>query len=436
MKHLKRVLAVCLMAMLLLGSCVSANAGEKTSIEFYFPVQLGGSMASLLEGLAAEFESLNPDVSITPIFCGNYSDCLTKLTVALQAGNAPQLVILANPTILTLLSMDAIMPLDDFIAADGGDEFINDFYAGYMANSIFDGHIYSIPFQRSVLTMFYNKNHFREVGLDPEVPPRTMEEMAEYGAKLTKLDANGNAERWGLLVPSSGAWGFQSYCISNAAEDGWNIMSDDGTEVYFDTPENVEMLEYLKSLGGLGASPEGVISADTAPSSFIEGKASMIQTSSGNLGNINASVDFDYGICLLPIAERGASIAGGGNLYFVKSDKTSDEQYQAAWRFVRFLTEPERQAQWSVDTGYIAARKSALETDILQQYFEDVPQAKVAYEQLETCYNEIRVYEIARVGEILTSAYDAVMTDAKTAAEALADAQAECDPLLAPYKNQ
>lgn len=435
MKWGRILMSACLAAMMVLGSCAAPTATlaeEKVSIEFYYPVQVGGKVAELIEGYAREFEALNPNIKVNPVFSGNYKDTLQKLMVSLQGGTPPQFTILANVTILTLLSMDAIMPLDDLIASDGGDAYINDFYPGFMRNSMYDGHIYSIPFQRSTLLMFYNKDHFREAGLDPEKPPRTWEEMAEYAQKLTKFDAAGNADRWGLLVPSSGAWNFQPFCISNSL-NGENIMSDDGKKVFFNTPENVEALAYLKNLADTKASPEGVIDMATTPASFIEGKASMVHVSSGNLANINASVKFDYGIAKLPIAKRDASIAGGGNLYVMKG--SSDAQLNAVWKFIRFLTEPERQAQWNVDTGYIATRKSAFETDIMKKYYENIPQAKVAFEQLESCYNELRVFESERVGSALNSAYDAVMTGEKTPEQALADAQAECDKILAPYNK-
>ena len=422
----------------------AASAGENTEgqeaapagnveLEIYYPVGVGGTVSQLIEQLAQEYQEETEGVTISSVFAGSYDDTLQKLITSYQGGNAPQLTILSNNTILTMLSMDMVLPLDDLIAQDGGSEYIDDFFPGFMANCVFDGKIYSIPFQRSTLLMFYNKDHFREVGLDPESPPKTWEELAEYGQKLTKFDENGNAERWGVMIPSSGAWDFGPYVISNSA-NGENIMSDDGKSVMFDTPENVEALQFLRDLGTVyKASPEGVIEMDTAPANFIEQKTSMVQLSSGNIANIDSSVTFDYGIATLPYSKRPASIAGGGNLYMIKG--STEEEQKAAWKFIRWLTEPERQAQWNVDTGYVAARKSAFETDIMEQYFKVIPQAEVAREQLDSCYNEIRVYESARINDALTRAYDSVMTGAAEPQAALTALQTECDEILAPYNQ-
>ena len=37
------------------------------------------------------------------------------------------------------------------------------------------------------MVLFYNKDAFEEVGLDPEDPPETWEEVVEYGQKLTPM---------------------------------------------------------------------------------------------------------------------------------------------------------------------------------------------------------------------------------------------------------
>ena len=67
------------------------------------------------------------------------------------------------------------MPLDDLIKKDGeeGKKYIEDFLPGFMEDSYVEGKIYSIPFQRSTMVLFYNKDAFTEVGLDPEKAPTT-----------------------------------------------------------------------------------------------------------------------------------------------------------------------------------------------------------------------------------------------------------------------
>ena len=82
-----------------------------------------------------------------------------------------------------------------------------------MEDSYVDGKIYSIPFQRSTMVLYYNKDAFKEAGLDPETPPATWEELAEYGQKLT------DDGRYGVgiaLNSGSAQWAFTGFCLQNA----------------------------------------------------------------------------------------------------------------------------------------------------------------------------------------------------------------------------
>lgn len=431
----KTFIALILTVVILLSCTVGFAEADKTTVQFYFPVQLGGAAAELIEQFAAEFESANPDIEIDAVFCGNYNDTLTKLTLALEGGDAPQLVILANGHLLTLLSMDALVCLDDYIAADGGDELINDFYPAYMDSCIYSGSYYAMPFQRSVLAMYYNKDHFAAAGLDPEDPPKTWDELLEFGAKLTTRNEDGSIDHWGVMIANNSGWAQQSMCIS-ASPDSGNIFSSDGTEVYFDSEAVRAALQYALDLQAAGASPEGIIDEGMMPSSFIEGAVSMIAVSSGNLTNINNNVEFDYGVCTMPAkaTEMGASIAGGGNMFMIRSEGSTQEEYDAAWKFMRYMTEPETQARWSVGTGYIASRVSAKETETMQAYFENLPQAAVMYDQLSSTFRETTVFANAEVNELFVNMFESVVLGESSIDDAVAFAQSEADYILSDYR--
>lgn len=432
---MKRRVCTLFLALILALGCLGASAEtEKTTIQFYFPVQLGGAAANLIEQFTAEFEEANPDIDVEAIFCGGYSDALTKLILAIEGGDAPQLCILSYKT-LDLLSMDAVVCLDDYIAAEGGDEYINDFYPAFMESVMYDGRCYGLPFQRSVLAMYYNKDHFTAAGLDPEDPPKTWDELIEYGAKLTDINADGSVNHWGVMISNSSSWAQQSMCIT-ASEDASNIFSDDGREVYFDTPAVRKAVQFSMDLKEAGASPEGIIDEGMMPSNFIEGAVSMVAVSSGNLTNINNNADFDYGVCLMPASgsDVGASIAGGGDVYMIKCDNTTQEQYDAAWRFMRFMTEPAQQARWSVGTGYIASRVSAKETEAMQSYFAEVPQATVMYDQLNSAHKQFLIYASSEVCELFDHMFESVALGESTIDDAIAYAQSEADYILEDYR--
>jgi sn-glycerol 3-phosphate transport system substrate-binding protein len=87
-----------------------------------------------------------------------------------------------------------------------------------------------------------------------------------------------------------------------------------------------------------------------------------------------------------------------------------------------------------VDTGYVATRKSALETQIMKDYYAKVPQARVAFEQIPLAKPELTTYDAARIWRILNDHIQSAVTGEATAAQALKDAQAEATEALRRYQ--
>ena len=73
-----------------------------------------------------------------------------------------------------------------------------------MMNSRTGGKTWGIPFQRSTIVLYWNKELFKEAGLDPEKGPANWDQMVEYAKKLTKTDASGNVTQWGVQDPVVG----------------------------------------------------------------------------------------------------------------------------------------------------------------------------------------------------------------------------------------
>ena len=94
--------------------------------------------------------------------------------------------------------------------------------------------------------LYWNKDAFKEAGLDPEKAPGNWDEMVEYAKKLTKRDAAGKVTQWGVKIPSSGFpyWLFQGLTTPNDVQ----LMNEAGTETYFDKPAVIEALQYWVDL--------------------------------------------------------------------------------------------------------------------------------------------------------------------------------------------
>ena len=409
-----------------------ALAQAPVEVSFYYPVAVGGPITKIIDGLAADFEKENPGIKLKPIYTGTYQDSITKALTAVKGGDPPVTSILLSTDMFTLIDEDAVVPFDDLIKTSDDQAWLRSFYPAFMENSQTGGKTWGIPFQRSTIVLYYNKEMFKDAGLDPNHAPETWKEMAEYAQKLTKRDASGKVTQWGVQIPASGFpyWLFQGL----TTENGVQLMNAAGTETYYDKPAVIEAVQYWVDLTGkYKAHPEGIVEWGTTPKDFFERKVAMMWTTTGNLTNVRSNAKFDFGVAMLPANKRRGSPTGGGNFYLFK--QTKPEQQAAAFKFVKWITSPARAAQWGIDTGYVAVRPDAWETPEMKKYVAEFPPAAVARDQLQYAVAELSTHDNQRVTKALNDGLQAALTGSKSPEQAMKDAQREADRLLKSYRK-
>lgn len=411
-----------------LGLAVAMTAGianAETELTMYYPIAVGGALTEVVDGIVADFVAENPDIKVNAIYSGNYDDTRVRALSALASGEPAQLAVMFSIDAYDLIEQELIVPFDDIATSDADQAWLNSFYPALMANGQIEGKTWGIPFQRSTIVAYYNKDLFRAAGLDPEAPPSTWDEVISMGKALTKDGTSG------LMIPSTGYpyWMFQALAIQNGKE----LMSGDGLSTYFDDPTVVETLEFWKSLSAEhGIMPTGTVEWGTLRQAFLEGQTAMMWHSTGNLTAVKNSASFDFGVAELPGNVRLGSPTGGGNFYLFKD--TSDAEKAAAMKLIQFMTSPEQAAAWSIATGYMGVSPAAYDTDALKAYTAEFPPALVARNQLENAVAEFSTFETARVRDGLNNAIQSALTGSKEPAAALGEAQASAVRLLAPYQ--
>ena len=404
---------------------LGAPASAETELTMYYPIAVGGALTEVVDGIVADFEAVNPDIKVNAIYSGNYDDTRVRALSALASGEPAQLAVMFSIDAYDLIEQELVIPFEDVATTDADKEWLNGFYPALMANGKIEGQTWGIPFQRSTIVAYYNKDLFRAAGLDPEAPPTTWDEMISMGKALT------NDDTYGLMIPSTGYpyWMFQALAIQNGKE----VMSGDGLTTYFDDPTVVETLEFWKSLSAEhGIMPTGTVEWGTLRQAFLEGQTAMMWHSTGNLTAVKKGASFDFGVAELPANVRKGSPTGGGNFYLFKD--TTDEERAAALKLMQFMTSPEQAAAWSIGTGYMGVSSAAYETDALKAYTAEFPPALVARNQLENAVAEFSTFETARVRDGLNNAIQSALTGAKEPAEALAEAQTAAVRLLKDYQ--
>lgn len=407
---------------------LTASAWGQAPIEvpFYYPVAVGGPITKTIDAYAADFNQAHPQYKIVPIYAGTYQETIVKALTAHKSGNAPATSVLLSTDMFTLIDEDAIVPIDDFMQTEADKAWLKGFYPAFMANSQTGGKTWGIPFQRSTVVMYYNKEAFKEAGLDPNKAPQTWAELKEAAQKLTKKDANGNVTQYGIQIPSTGFayWMLQTFTTPNDVL----LANEAGTQVTFDHPKVIEALETWVNLAKEGVHPKGVVEWGTTPKDFMEKKAAIIVTTTGNLTNLKNNAKFDFGVAQIAGNIRKGSPTGGGNFYIFKGAPKA--QQEAAVKFAQWITQPERAAQWSMETGYVAVSPAAYDTATLKKYGQDFPQALVARDQLPVSVAEFSTHDNQRVTKLLNDAVQAALNGTKTPAQALKDAQREADRVL------
>jgi sn-glycerol 3-phosphate transport system substrate-binding protein len=402
-----------------------ARAATPVELSFYFPVAVGGPITKIIDGYAQAFEAQNPDIAVKPIYAGSYTDTLTKAQTALKAGAGPQMAVLLSTDAFTLIDDDLIVPFD----AAQDQDWLAGFYPAFMKNGQIGGHTWGVPFQRSTIVLYWNKEAFRDAGLDPDQAPADWAAHEAFAQKLTKRNG-ADVTQWGVQIPSSGFpyWLFQAL----ATEAGATLANGDGTVTDYASAGSVAALRYWMDLQAKGVHPPGVVDWGTTPRDFLERKVAMIWTTTGNLSNIKANAKFPFEVAMLPAGTRRGSPTGGGNFYVFKA--ASPEQRAAAMRFLRWISSPERAAQWGIDTGYVATRPDAWATPAMQAYVAGFPAASVARDQLQFAVPELSTHDNQRVTQTLNDALQAALTGRKPPEQALTEAQDAATRLLRPYR--
>jgi sn-glycerol 3-phosphate transport system substrate-binding protein len=413
---------------------VFVGAQSAVVLKYYYPVGVSGPLNKLMTAMVADFNTSHPGIKVEPVFAGNYVQAMAKAMTGAAGGNPPDVAVLDTPELFSLLDRDAIIPLDSFIAQSGGKAWLDDFYSAFLKNARANGHIYSIPWQRSTPIFYYNKDLFSKAGLDPNRPPKNWTDLVQYAQKLTIRDSGGQVTQWGVQIPvvDTSPWIFQGFII----EAGGEFFDPNGKWVKYNSPQAVRALQFILDLQNKykvhppGASSEAFW--DQTSQDFIQQKVAMMYLSTGAMTFIRNNATFQWGAAFMPADKQYGAPTGGGSFYIFK--KIPPEHTKAGWTFIRWMTEPAQAARWTIGTGYVPIRKSELALPAFKEYLKIAPQALTATDQLRVAGEQMTIHEVDRVGLLLVTAVQAAQTGRLSAQAALDQAQRDAMEILSKYK--
>ena len=320
-----------------------------------------GGNAGMVDRLVEMWNEKNPDRKIQLTYIP-HSEMVAKLAQAIASGDVPDLMgldLIYGP------QFEAAGQLVDITDYFKDDPTIKTASPGHMTVGTYEGQLYGVPLYADVSALFYNKDIFRQAGLDPDKPPTSLAEIREYADKITAL--GGDVK--GYFLPGSCAgcniftvgplmWASGATIEPNA--DGEPLVGDGVKEV----------LQWARDMVAAGNVHDDARAenGETFHLRFGSGKVGMMGT-----GNFNITLareqnpDMDFGIALLPGTAPGsaASFIGGDLVTIPKGSKRVDD----AVDFMKFILSDEVQVE-----GYAQLLNLTTRSDMTDnQYFAAEP---------------------------------------------------------------
>lgn len=385
-----------------------------TPVDITFWHAMSGVNGKMLDELVAKFNDSHPAIHVKAVAQGNYGALNQKEVAALAAGSPPTMAQAYENWVDQYLQSDAVVNLDPFVNGKDGmkaDE-IADFLPRIWDTGLLHGKRYLIPFTKSDVLLFYNKERFDAAGLQP---PATWDDFVKDAQALTK-----GKDQWGI------SWSAEaSHYFPMATSYGAQMFDTlPPTKATFDTPEGITPVKLLKQMVDGGAM-HLVASADVQ-ADFAAGRSAMMLNSSAGRGYIGDAVGskFKLAVAKLPAGPKGqiTDLYGAPLIIFKKA---TPEQQAAAWTFSKWLLQPDQIAVWSLKTGYLPLRKSVLENADVKAYYAAHPDQMAAIDQLAGATTEPPVTAWNGGRDSIQRAITAVLTGQKDPDTAMKDAAAE-----------
>lgn len=308
-----------------------------------------GAGIPIQEKLIGEWESANAGYKVDVEFVP-WGQCQEKSTTLASAGNPPAVAYMGSRTLKQLAKNDLIIPVN----------MTEDEKATYAAPILgtitAEGQQWGLPRAFSTKALYWNKDLFKEAGLDPESPPKTWDEMYN-AAKMVKDKTE--ADGFGLAAASfdNTMHQFMNYVYTNGGE----VINDKG-EIVFNSPNNVEALAFYGKMATV--SQPGPVAYDRAKLRplFSEGRIGMFI--SGPWERVRVK-DVNWGVAPLPVGPSGkpGTLLITDSLAVFKGSGVEDQALSLA----KLLTNPENQMAFEIAEGYTPLRDMPQVAEIVKK---------------------------------------------------------------------
>jgi ABC-type glycerol-3-phosphate transport system substrate-binding protein len=355
---------------------------NKISITFWH--SFVASTIPSLEELIKAFEKEYPGIKIKAQYVPTGDALVQKLITAIQSQTAPDIAWIHADFLDKLVEARAIYKMEEFTNGPQGllDEELNDIFPPLLQAATWRDTLYALPMEATSLALLYNKELFRNAGLNPDHPPENWQELREFAKKLTiDKDGDGKFDQHGFLVPVFPASGdLNIWMILQWTPFLWQAggyeINPEQTEVLFNSEAGVQALTLWKNMYEELGMRTFSMAHDMA---FASQHLAMVLDGPWNLPRYREMKNVDWAVAPLPAGpvKRATYLAGEHLAIFKQS-----QHPQAAWAFVKWILQPETQAIFSMKSGYLPVRRSVLSLKAYQDFLDGDPALKAFVDQM------------------------------------------------------
>lgn len=395
----------------------AANAVEIEYWQYFFDARV-----EAMEQLIENFQAANPDITVTMTHFP-YADYRTKVAAAIPAGEGPDVVQLFYGWLNDYVEADLIQPLPT--EAFPPDRIDAEFFPMVRAMKGEDGRYWALPTAVRSLALFYNERLFEEAGI--EGPPQTLDQMVEAARKMTKRDSAGNITQVGItagMTAQDHHW-FREVLVR---QFGGEPYLDDYKKVNYNSEAGIKALEFYT---GLASGDDPVTSfgfMDEPQAAFKAGLAGMHIDGSFRIGSLADIRGLKWGVAELPAGPDGTR--SNYSSYWVNAitTKAEGERYDAAVKFMDYITSDEAMQIWLDVVGELPAKPSVGMTDANTMNPTFGPFIKgLAYAHTTKFANE------SGQRQIMVDMVERMTLQGQSAADSIAEAAAAEQKLLDEY---
>lgn len=387
---------------------------ENITIEFWHHMG-SGALGTYLDDAVARFNETNEfGITVVATYAGAYADELAKVSTAIASKENPVLMTASCSGMPFLGNEDVLTDLYPYIERDGWD-LDNVVPAFVEGQSTWGDELHGLPFTRSTAVFYYNKTLWDSLGLEA---PENLADLEEKGAYI--LEQTGN---YGFGLLRDAAF-YQEGMLKSMNGEG-TVDRDGKSLSVLDDGSMLEMLTDWKRWcdDGWCAVPPVTDATSAFVEMFMNGQlASMFQSSGtmGNMLNYATEAGFELGVAEFVSYDGSVAPMGGGDIAILGVNHT-DQEIAAAWEFMKFMMEDEQTIGMHTQTGYLPVTYSAAESEEIKVLWEEYPQYKVAFDQLDKGEDPALTIYRSEWNKVVNNAFEYVIMDGSMSPEEAVD---------------